>query len=89
VVEGNRPKEMTTMRTIPLLMAGGWHHGHHWWIVFPILLLLLIAAAIALFWRRGRSPGDGNDSSRRILGERFARGEINADEYRERLAQLR
>ena len=79
------------MRTLPLLMAAGWHHGHHWWIVFPILLLLLIATAIALLWRRGRGPadGDGNDSPRRILGERFARGEINADEYRERLAQLR
>jgi putative membrane protein len=79
---------MTTMHTFSLLMAAGWHHGHHWWIVFPILLLLLIATAIALFWR-GRGSGDDYDSPRRILGERFARGEINADEYRERLAQLR
>jgi putative membrane protein len=80
---------MTTMHTFSLLMAAGSHHGHHWWIVFPILLLLLIATAIALVWRRGRGSGDDGDSPRRILGERFARGEINADEYRERLAQLR
>lgn len=71
----------------PLLAsADGWHDGH-WWIVFPILWLLLIIAAIALalLWRRSR----GGDSPKRILGERFARGEISADEYRDRLAQLR
>jgi putative membrane protein len=71
---------------IPLFVyADSAHHGH-WWIVFPILWALLIAAAIAFFWRR-RGRGDG-DPARRILGERFARGEISADEYRERLAQL-
>ena len=72
----------------PLLASGnGWHHGH-WWIAFPILWLLLIALAIALFWRRGRGLRDEGDSAKRILGERFARGEISADEYRDRLAQL-
>lgn len=66
----------------------GWHHNH-WWIVFPILVLLLVAL-VAVLWRRGRGPGKGGggDSPRRILGERFARGEINAEEYRERLGQL-
>ena len=60
-------------------------HGH-WWIVFPILWAVLIATAIFLLWRRGRRPPD--DPAKRILGERFARGEISADEYRERLALL-
>jgi putative membrane protein len=76
---------------IPLLAdAGRWHHDH-WWVIFPILWLLLTAIVIALIWRRGRGSGphDGGDSPRRILGERFARGEISADEYNERLAQLR
>jgi putative membrane protein len=79
---------MTEMHALtPLLAhAAGRHHG--WWIVFPILWLLLAGLVVALFWRRGRGPTDGGDSPRRILGERFARGEINAEEYRDRLSQL-
>jgi putative membrane protein len=76
---------MFTLMT--LLADSGWHHSH-WWIVFPIFWLLVIAAVIALFWRRGCGPRDRGDSPKRILGERFARGEISAAEYRERLAQL-
>jgi putative membrane protein len=64
----------------------GWHHGH-WWVVFPILWLLSIVTAF-LLWRRGGCGPRGGDPARRILGERFARGEIGADEYRERLGQL-
>jgi putative membrane protein len=83
---------MTMMHALTPLLAsanswhGHWHHG--WWIVFPILWLILFATAIALFWRRGRNTRDGGHSARRILGERFARGEIDADEYRNRLAEL-
>ena len=74
------------MHTLATLLAGsnGWHDGH-WWIVFPIFWLILIAAVL-LLWRRCRG---GGDPAKQILGERFARGEISADEYRDRLAQLR
>jgi putative membrane protein len=79
----------------PLLAhTGGWHDGNgwhdgHWWIVFPILWLLLAALAVAYFARRSHHAHDCGDPARRILGERFARGEISADEYRDRLSQLR
>ncbi|HEY7690796.1 MAG TPA: SHOCT domain-containing protein [Gaiellaceae bacterium] len=78
------------MNTLTSLIAGtsGGHHAH-WWIVFPILWLLLFALALTFFWTRCRGRHDGRESPRRILGERFARGEINADEYRSRLDQLR
>ena len=72
--------------TFTLASGNGWHHGHCW-VVFPILLLILAAIAGAILWRR-RGPGDGGDSPRRILAERFARGEISGEEYRDRLAQL-
>jgi putative membrane protein len=73
------------MNTLATLLASS-HHDGHWWIVFPIFWLILIAVVLTLFWRRCRG---GGDPAKRILGERFARGEISADEYRDRLAQLR
>jgi len=73
---------------IPLFVFADSAHDGHWWIVFPILWVLLIAAVIVFLWRRGCRGRDPGDPAKRILGERFARGEINADEYRERLAQL-
>ena len=79
---------MLTLTTLAVYASNSDHHGH-WWIVFPILWALLLGAVIYLLWRRGRRyPPNGGDSAKRILGERFARGEINADEYRERLGQL-
>ena len=78
---------MQTLTTLAVLASNSDHH--HWWIVFPILWALLLGALIVVLWRRGRRcRPDGGDSAKRILGERFARGEINADEYRERLGQL-
>jgi putative membrane protein len=77
---------MTNMYALMPLFAD-WHHGHdHLWIVFPILWLLI--AALVVFWLVRRARRGPTDSARRILGERFARGEISADEYRERLTHL-
>lgn len=77
------------VHTLALVLAdgNGWHHGH-WWVVFPIFWLLLVVIVVAFFWRRKRCASDGGDSPRRILAERFARGEIDGEEYRDRLAQL-
>lgn len=70
--------------------SGNWDHG--WWPVWPLFWLVLIAAAIWFLARRrgsGRGPQDGADRAKGILAERFARGEISGEEYRERLEQLR
>jgi len=67
-----------------------WDHG--WWPVFPLLWIAVIATIAWLLSRRrwsGGQPRNGADRARDILAERFARGEIAADEYRERLEQLR
>jgi putative membrane protein len=69
--------------TTVLADTNDWHH--HWWWVFPWLVLVLL---IVLFvWRRGCGFHRGS-SAGAILAERFARGEITAEEYRERRAQL-
>ena len=41
------------------------------------------------FWRRRRWWGSPRASGEAVLGERYARGEITEDEYRERLRVLK
>jgi putative membrane protein len=70
--------------------AGDGHHG--WWPLWLLVWAAVFATIVWLLVRRGRGRGDGGDPldrARVVLAERFARGEIAADEYRERLAELR
>ena len=62
---------------------GGWMRPHVMGVTGLLVWVLLLAGAVALFhWSRpaadrgARAPG-GRD----VLDERFARGEIDADEY--------
>ena len=79
---------------------GGWGWGYSMmggfgW-VFMLLLAVLVAAMVAGLLRdvlggasrhRGAPKASGS-SALRILDERFARGEIDADEYRRRRDDL-
>ena len=76
------------------------HHGMMWngggmgWFMGPIMMLLFLAAAVAivvLIVRAlgGHGPAQGaqstdGSSALRILEERFARGEIDEEEFRNR-----
>lgn len=72
-----------------VLANGSGRHHAYCWIVLPIAVLGLLGAVwLVLRRRRNGPPGEGGESPRRILAERFARGEIDGDEYRDRLAQL-
>lgn len=72
--------------------------GGGWMIGIPMLVsaLLLVVLVVAGLWLLGRAisgrsprPSDPRDSSARtILEERFARGEIDRDEFEERLRTL-
>jgi putative membrane protein len=62
-----------------------WDHG--WWVIWPLFWLAVLGAVIWFVLRRQRPPS-GTDRARDILAERFARGELSAEEYRERLAEL-
>ncbi|HWC71357.1 MAG TPA: SHOCT domain-containing protein [Actinomycetota bacterium] len=74
-----------------MLMTWGNGAGGPWFLVFPLLWIALVVFAIVAFrggWRRQHDHSHGPPSPEAILGERFARGEISADEYRERLGVL-
>jgi putative membrane protein len=74
------------------LLASHGDEGHHGWgLLWPLLWLGVIVTVVWLARRRwwASAPQSGADRARDILAERFARGEISSDEYRDRLDQLR
>ena len=73
----------------PLLAsAADWHH-HGWFWLWPLVwLLVLLLLARLVFWRGRRGPWSATRDARAVLAERYARGEIGLDEYRERRGHL-
>jgi putative membrane protein len=76
-----------------------WNYGMGWggWLLMALTTVgfwaLVVFAIVALF-RGARevttsSPRDSARSAEQILDERFARGEINAEEYQARQQVLR
>ncbi|GAA0568999.1 MULTISPECIES: SHOCT domain-containing protein [Actinomadura] len=92
---------LTTLVT--QLGPGGWHDGGDapaFWPVFPIAFglfwLAVLGAAFYLIRRRMNSgaaaaaaAADPMAKARSVLAERFARGEIDEDEYMRRASTLR
>ncbi|MCH9729123.1 MAG: SHOCT domain-containing protein [Actinomycetia bacterium] len=83
----------------------GWMWGHGWgWgggimmILFVVVLVVVVTATvlgIRYLSAPQRAPGQGppagatQDRSESLLAERFARGEIDEDEYHRRITVLR
>jgi putative membrane protein len=59
-----------------------------WSLVFPLLWVALTVGALVLFGRRG-SMRRHAEFGERVLSERYARGEITEEEYRQRASVLR
>lgn len=82
---------------MPGMFNGWYHNGHFWGMHFGwwIFWILLLAAVIWIFSRSaaGRSSDPQAHTSRddpeEILRRRFAAGDIDRDEYEERLQELR
>ncbi|MEU6973769.1 SHOCT domain-containing protein [Kitasatospora aureofaciens] len=88
-----------------MMWYGGWGWGGMLFmgVVMVLFWALVIAVVVALFHylpgaRRGERAGPPASSGERgwgsgraedVLAERFARGEIDEDEYKRRLALLR
>ena len=67
---------------------GAWPWIAPFWILFWVFFVFL--AVRFVFWRRGPwGPRYATRAPEEILAERFARGEIDASEYRARLDTLR
>lgn len=67
----------------------GWDGGWMWltgtvWLLVIAGLIGLVVWLVLRASRPADTSGTGTDSARRILAERFARGEIDADEYARR-----
>lgn len=74
-----------------------WHDGWGgWWILMPLVTvgfwaLVIWAVATVIRQRPVTGPGGPTGSARaeEVLAERYARGEIDDEEYRHRLDTLR
>ncbi|WP_167455382.1 SHOCT domain-containing protein [Amycolatopsis kentuckyensis] len=62
--------------------AMGWFGGVGMLVLLALVLATLVALVVVLA-RRGPQPEPGG-TARRILDERFARGEIDQEEYEQR-----
>jgi putative membrane protein len=82
------------MQTLSTTIFAAWHHdGPGWWIVFVPLFWFAVIAGIVLLLRSrggwGPPPvGSHRESALDVLDGRYARGEIDVDEYRERRSVL-
>ncbi|MFE2870965.1 SHOCT domain-containing protein [Embleya sp. NPDC059259] len=82
--------------TAPARHVGHMYEDDGWnWVWGSVTMLLLIAVIVAVVWLlvRGaphsRGTSEPTDSSAtEMLAQRYARGEIDTEEYRERLSVL-
>ena len=67
--------------------------GHWWFAFFPLVWFLVIVLFFRVFgWRRWHHHHGwhgGGASAEQVLGERYARGEITEEEYKQRRTVLR
>ena len=78
--------------------------GMGWGWLLVVLLVVGVVLVVVVLLRRGRTdrtpdlrghgdraldPDPGTPQAEQILAERYARGEIDAEEYEERLRRLR
>ncbi len=73
------------------MMWDGWHWGwgFFWMWIFWLLVLVVV---VAVLWRALAGTGSARvwvDPAEQELRMRYARGEIDAEEYERRLADLR
>jgi putative membrane protein len=77
------------LAALPLLTSDtGRDWGHPWWPLWLLFWVALIGTVVWLISTRRNRRGGPLDRARELLAERFARGELSGEEYRERLDEL-
>ncbi|MFE3203093.1 SHOCT domain-containing protein [Embleya sp. NPDC059237] len=87
---------LSTLTVAPARHVGHMYEDDGWnWVWGSVMMLLLIAAIVAVVWflargaTHGRGPSEpAGPSATEVLAQRYARGEIDTEEYRERMAVL-
>ena len=77
------------MSTLFIAANTHWDGPGPWWPIFPILWLLFIAFVVVMLVRYRGHAHRGSYAGESRLAERYAAGEIDEVEYRERMAVLR
>ena len=77
----------TALSTIAAVGPYG-HGGGSPLPVFPLFFLLVFLAAVVVFGVLRRGNWRARSDARAVLADRFARGDIDAEEYRSRLSEL-
>jgi putative membrane protein len=66
----------------------GWT-GPGWWLVFPVLFWTLVLTTVGYLIYRRSPRQSARAAAERTLAERYARGEIDVAELRQRRRDLR
>lgn len=68
---------------------GGWGMMFGWTLILVVLILVVWGFADGRWPGRGSSVDRGEDRAESVLRQRYARGEIDEEEYRRKLDELR
>jgi putative membrane protein len=80
---------LTALATHAATAAPYWHGGPGFpFFLFPVFFVLFWAAMVFLFVGLRRGSWRARSDARAVLADRFARGDIDAEEYRARLSEL-
>jgi putative membrane protein len=69
-----------------------WGDGGWMWLWGSLMMIFWVGVIAVIVWlviRAGHGGVGGTRSARRILDERYARGEIETDDYEARVEKLR
>ena len=81
---GAESKEMSRMHGFEWWPMGGMMVG---WLLVTVLAVGLVTWLV-IAYAQPRGGADYTEAARRILADRFARGELDTEEYRQRLTAL-